>query len=112
MKLDAVSSPALGPAHAAPAPSADAQAAGKQFEAMLLRVVLKSLEKTTHVGKQSSASGGVYGAMIVDTLSDVVAASGGTGLGELVARSLTPEASPRPLNSAAGLPLGPSGEKK
>lgn len=69
-------------------PSAEALKAAQQFEALLLRHVLKSLEKTTKIGASSENSPSAYRSMIVDALADGIAQSGGLGLAEMIARSL------------------------
>ena len=56
--------------------------AARQFEAVFLRVMLTSLERTTKIGNASSISAGqsTYGSMVVDALSDALSAAGGIGL--------------------------------
>jgi Rod binding domain-containing protein len=65
--------------------------AAKDFEAIFLRTLLSSLEKTTSVsgGGKLSASQSNYGSMVVGALSDSISQSGGIGLADLVAKSLT-----------------------
>ena len=67
----------------------DLHEATQTFEALLLRRVLASLEKTT---RMSSSPGGAgdsqYGSMIVEALSDAIARSGGLGLSKAIESSL------------------------
>jgi Rod binding domain-containing protein len=76
----------LDPATAPKAPPADPRLkeAARQFEAVFLRVMLTSLERTTKIGNGSPISAGqsAYGSMVVDALSDALSASGGIGLQE------------------------------
>ena len=66
--------------------------AARQFEALLLRHVLSSLEKTTSMGgPKKSGANSTYQSMVVDALADGIAQAGGLGLSELVARMLEGE---------------------
>jgi Rod binding domain-containing protein len=71
--------------------SGAAQAA-QQFEAVLVRMMLEPLQKTTQLSKSQlgSSGGGAYASMIVDALADALAASGGVGLAPLVEKALSP----------------------
>jgi Rod binding domain-containing protein len=63
--------------------------AAQQFEAMLLKQMLSSLEKATRVGSEhGSAGSSQYGGMIVEALSDAVAQAGGIGVGKLMVESV------------------------
>jgi Rod binding domain-containing protein len=64
--------------------------AARQFEAVFLRVMLSSLERTTKLGSGSSISAGqsTYGSMVVDALSDALSASGGIGLQQSLLQGL------------------------
>ena len=88
--------------------------AARQFDAVFVRIVLRSLEKTTKLGGDSSVSAGqsAYGSMVVDTVSDVIARAGGTGLADRLMDALGPrlaaeEAGTRP--AAPGAPAEPPG---
>jgi len=78
--------------------------AAKDFEAIFLRTLLSSLEKTTSInggGGKLSTGQSTYGSMIVGALADKVSAGGGIGLADIVAKSLTahlthPSAEPKP----------------
>jgi Rod binding domain-containing protein len=81
---------------AAPAKQAEqvdprALKAAKDFEAIFLRTLLSSLEKTTSVsgGGKLNTSQSTYGGMVVGALADNISASGGIGLAEIVAKSLS-----------------------
>lgn len=77
----------------AEAPDPKALKAARDFEAIFVRQMLKSLEKTTAAGCGSQASAGekTYGSMIVDTLSESISKAGGLGLADVIARSLVAE---------------------
>jgi peptidoglycan hydrolase FlgJ len=72
--------------------------AAKEFEAIFLRQMLKSLEKTTSMGSpsQTSTAQRTYGSMVVSTLADSISSAGGLGLGEVIAKSLSGASSARP----------------
>jgi Rod binding domain-containing protein len=104
LPLAAISGP-LGAGAAKPAEPIDPKAlkAAKDFEAIFLRTLLSSLEKTTAVssGGKLSTSQSTYGSMVVGALADNISGSGGIGLAEIVARSLSthlphPSAEPKP----------------
>jgi Rod binding domain-containing protein len=83
MKLAAVST--LAPVLPEPADAAQKQKlaeATKQFEAVLIRQMLTSLERTTQLSSGKGALGGssAYSSMMVDALSDAIAQAGGLGL--------------------------------
>jgi len=92
--------PPIGAIHsattAAPAkdaPDPKALQAARDFEAIFVRQMLKSLEKTTAAGAGTQASAGekTYGSMIVDTLSESISKAGGLGLADVIAKSLIAE---------------------
>jgi Rod binding domain-containing protein len=103
------SSPApAAPAHAPPAGAKPEVArAAREFEAIFLRQILTSLEKSGHMGGTASTGSDVYGSMMVGALADAVANAGGVGLAKYVTTSLahTPAATPAPTTGGAGLPL-------
>src|SRR6476620_2461713 len=68
--------------------------AAKDFEAIFLRTLLSSLEKTTAVsgGGKLNTGQSTYGSMVVGALADRISGSGGIGLAEVVAKSLLPHA--------------------
>ncbi len=95
LPLQALSPHALGGAASTkPAePSVDPKAlkAAKDFEAIFLRTLLSSLEKTTSVsgsGRPNTAQS-TYGSMVVGAMAEQISGAGGIGLAEVVARSLS-----------------------
>jgi Rod binding domain-containing protein len=96
----------LAAAAAKQAEQVDPQAlkAAKDFEAIFLRTLLSSLEKTTAVssGAKLSTSQSTYGSMFVGALADQISGTGGIGLADIVAKSLSTHlpsaaAEPKPL---------------
>lgn len=87
---------ALGALHApdaakqASAVDPKALKAAKDFEAIFLRTLLSSLEKTTSVsgGGKLNTGQSTYGSMVVGALADQIASTGGVGLADVVAKSL------------------------
>jgi Rod binding domain-containing protein len=79
--------------------------AAKDFEAIFLRTLLSSLEKTTSIngGAAKPTTGqSTYGSMVVGALADNISANGGIGLADIVAKSLSahitaPASGPKPL---------------
>jgi Rod binding domain-containing protein len=73
--------------------------AAKEFEAIFLRTLLSSLEKTTAVssGGKLNTSQSTYGSMVVGALADNISGTGGIGLADIVAKS---------LSLHAGVPVG------
>jgi len=71
--------------------------AAKDFEAIFLRTLLSSLEKTTSIngGGKLNTGQSTYGSMVVGALADKVSASGGIGLADIVAKSLTAHIHPQ-----------------
>ena len=77
--------------------------AAKDFEAIFLRTLLSSLEKTTSTsgGGKLNTSQSTYGSMVVGAMADQISGTGGIGLAEVIAKSLmpkgaTPAAEPKP----------------
>jgi Rod binding domain-containing protein len=71
--------------------------AAKEFEAIFLRTLLSSLEKTTSVaggGGKLNTSQSTYGSMVVGALADKISSTGGIGLADIVAKSLSGHVSP------------------
>lgn len=87
-----------GAAAAQPAEQADPKAlkAAKDFEAIFLRTLLSSLEKTTSVksGGRLDTGQSTYGSMVVGAMADQISQGGGIGLADIIAKSLTGHASP------------------
>jgi Rod binding domain-containing protein len=76
-----------------PAEQVDPKAlkAAKDFEAIFLRTLLSSLEKTTSVkgGGKLDTGQSTYGSMVVGAMADQISGGGGIGLADIVAKSLT-----------------------
>ncbi len=64
--------------------------AAKDFEAIFLRTLLSSLEKTTSMsgGGKLNTSQSTYGSMVVGAMADQISGTGGIGLADIVAKSL------------------------
>jgi Rod binding domain-containing protein len=64
--------------------------AAKDFEAIFLRTLLSSLEKTTSVkgGGKLDTGQSTYGSMVVGAMADQISSTGGIGLGDIIAKSL------------------------
>ena len=88
-----------GPAAAKQAEPVDAKAlqAAKDFEAIFLRTLLSSLEKTTSIsgGGKLNTGQSTYGSMVVGALADKVSTGGGIGLADIVAKSLSSHLHPQ-----------------
>jgi len=82
--------------------------AAKDFEAIFVRQMLKSLEKTTSAGAATKAAPGqsTYGSMIVDTLSESISAGGGLGLADVIAKSMMASHPAPKVQSAPGSAAG------
>jgi Rod binding domain-containing protein len=77
--------------------------AAKDFEAIFLRTLLSSLEKTTSVkgGGKLDTGQSTYGSMVVGAMADQISSTGGIGLADIIAKSLAthgtrPSAEPKP----------------
>jgi flagellar protein FlgJ len=80
--------------------------AAREFEAIFLRQMLTSLEKTGHMGSTGSTGSDVYGSMMVGALADAVASAGGVGLAKYVTTSLVHPAATPPAAPGATSPPG------
>jgi Rod binding domain-containing protein len=85
--------------------------AARDFEAVFLRQMLSSLERTTRVSSKGNAPSGqqAYGSMIVDAVADAVAKAGGLGVADMLAAALaerTHVASPTNIKENATTDLG------
>jgi Rod binding domain-containing protein len=85
-----------GTPQAQPAADPKALKAAKDFEAIFLRTLLSSLEKTTAVSGSGrlNTSQSTYGSMVVGALADKISGSGGIGLADIVAKSLSAHLAP------------------
>jgi flagellar protein FlgJ len=70
---------------------AAARKVAQQFEAIFLRQLMGSLEKTGGFGG-SSTGAGVYKSMMVGALADSTAEGGGIGLADVVFKAMMPQA--------------------
>lgn len=64
--------------------------AAREFEAVFLRTLLGSLEKTTQLGSGGGLSSGqsAYGSMVVSAMADSLSAAGGIGLSDVITQAL------------------------
>jgi peptidoglycan hydrolase FlgJ len=64
--------------------------AAQEFEAIFVRQMLKSVEKTTAAGAGTQATAGenTYGSMVVGALADSISKAGGLGLADVISASL------------------------
>ena len=60
--------------------------AAQQFEAVMLRRMLSSLEKTMKTEADKGTS--MYGSMMVDAMADAIVGSGGLGMAKVIEDSL------------------------
>jgi Rod binding domain-containing protein len=100
---------AQGAAAAKQAEQVDPKAlkAAKDFEAIFLRTLLSSLEKTTSMsgGGKLNTGQSTYGSMVVGAMADQISSTGGIGLADIVAKSLAAHVSQAPQqNSESKLP--------
>jgi Rod binding domain-containing protein len=80
-------------AHQEPAkPSEKALKAAREFESMLLRHMLESMQKTAALGGKSNANNG-YQSMATEALANGIEQGGGLGLADLIAKTLEGEMS-------------------
>ncbi len=64
--------------------------ASRQFEAVLLRQMLSSLERVA--GTQTKEAGSnLYGSMMVDAVADAISRAGGIGIASMLKHSLEPQ---------------------
>jgi Rod binding domain-containing protein len=87
---------AATPAHPPPPAKASEKAlkAAREFESMLLRHMLESMQKTAEMGgkKQTNSA---YQSMAMEALADGIEHGGGLGLADLVAHTMESEISRR-----------------
>ena len=93
MKLPAIGN--LTPRHQAPDADekqvAAARTVAQQFEAIFLRQLMGTLEKSGGFGG-SGTGAGIYKSMMVGALADSTAAGGGIGLADVVFKAMMPQA--------------------
>ncbi len=78
--------------HLKPAPSKLEDAAA-QFEAIFVKQLLSSLERTA----DTSSGSKVYGSMVVDSMADAITRAGGLGLAQEIQRALEAQ-QPKPAD--------------
>lgn len=84
------------------------KAAARQFEAMFLHMVLKSMrDATPREGLFDSEQTRLYESLLDQQMSQVLAAKGGTGLGALIEKQLARKTEGEPSMFPEGLPLTP-----
>jgi flagellar protein FlgJ len=68
-------------------PTAEQRQVAQQFEAIFMRQLLGSMEKSGSLGGDTSGAG-VYRSMMVGALADSAASGGGIGLAEIVLKAM------------------------
>ena len=106
MKLPAIGN--LTPPHPASDAGDEQQVAAarkvaQQFEAIFLRQLMGTLEKSSGFGGSSTGSG-VYKSMMVGALADSTAEGGGIGLADVIFKAMMPQAA---AGGAAATPSKP-----
>ena len=85
------------------------KAAARQFEAVFLQMVLKSMRATTpQTGMLDSDQTRFYQELLDSQLAQVMAAKGGMGLAAVIERQLSPQGAADPAIEAGGMPLIPA----
>src|SRR5262249_8381662 len=73
--------------------------AARAFEAIFVRKMLASLEKTSKPGATGEAggggAGGSYASMMVSSLAESVSSNGGTGLADVILQAFQPRQAPK-----------------
>ena len=75
--------------------------AARAFEAIFVRKMLSSLEKSASgAASNANGGGGIYASMMVGSLADAVTQQGGIGLSDMIMRALgpTPHKSPHSVS--------------
>jgi len=78
----------------------------QQFEAIFLRQLLGSMEKSGGLGGSSTAGAGVFKSMMVGALADGAADGGGIGLAEVVLKAMLASNPAQPAPAAAPVTSG------
>jgi Rod binding domain-containing protein len=91
---------ALAPARAEQTaePTPEQKKAAREFEAIFIRQLLSSLEKSTGLSGGESSGGAVFRSMMVGALADTAAEGGGIGMSELILKAMMPQAPPAKLD--------------
>jgi len=80
--------------------------AAQEFEAIFLRQLLGSMEKSGGLGGSSSAGAGVFKSMMVGALADGAAEGGGIGLAEVVLKAMIANNAAQPAPAVAPVESG------
>lgn len=70
------------------APTPEQKKAASEFEAIFIRQLLSSLEKSSGLSGGESSGGSVFRSMMVGALADTAAEGGGIGLSELILKAM------------------------
>lgn len=73
-------------------PSPEQLKAAKDFEAIFIRQLLSSLEKSSGLSGGDQSGGAVFRSMMVNALADTASEGGGIGLRDLITRAMLPQA--------------------
>ena len=92
--------------HAEPSSVAAQRKVAQQFEAIFLRQLLGSMEKSGGLGGSSTAGAGVFKSMMVGALADGAADGGGIGLAEVVLKAMLANNPAQPAPAAAPVASG------
>lgn len=91
-------------------PTPEQRKAARDFEAIFLRQLLSSLEKSSGLSGGQSSGGQIFRSMMVSALADTASEGGGIGMSELILKAMMPPAPQgRPdLSLQAATPATPS----
>ena len=90
-------------------PTEQQKKAARDFEAIFVRQLLSSLEKSSGLSGGNSAGGGVFRSMMVSAMADTATEGGGIGLSELILKAMmpaTPQGTPDLSGQGSAHPLG------
>ena len=77
---------------AGPTPTPEQRTAAREFEAIFLRQLMSSLEKSSGLSGGESSGGQVFRSMMVSALADTASEGGGIGLSEVILKAMMPPA--------------------
>jgi flagellar protein FlgJ len=84
-------------------PTAEQRRVAQEFEAIFMRQLLGSMEKSGGIAGGSDHGAAMYRSMMVGAMADNAAQAGGIGLSELVLKAMLPPTAPTaPAQSPAG----------
>jgi flagellar protein FlgJ len=90
-------------------PTEQQKKAARDFEAIFVRQLLSSLEKSSGLSGGKSAGGEVFRSMMVSAMADTATEGGGIGLSELILKAMMPptaQAKPDLSGQGSAEPLG------